>query len=82
MTLAITGAPSDVDLVARFRVRRGTFRIPREFEPDSYEWARAYAQGMPEPQPGEHVTVTRRRDGDADLYTWRAVRTIVQPAQP
>lgn len=57
--------------VIRFRVRRGTFRIPRDLKVDDPdEWARRFAIGMPD-EPG--ATASSTRDGEVDVFTWRIV---------
>jgi hypothetical protein len=62
---------SDELEVIRFRIRRGTFRIPRDLRVDDPdEWARRFASSVPDEK---NVTISSTRDGDVDVFTWRVV---------
>lgn len=60
-----------------FRVRRGSFRIPkglRDRDPDEY--ARLFASRMPPSDMGGTLVITTRPDGHNELVTWRVIRVV------
>lgn len=68
--------PLEHDEVATFLVDRGDFAMPLELfdEGNELELARAYASNLP--QRLGRLDISRRRQGEAMLVTWRRIRVI------
>lgn len=74
--------PLDVELVARFEVRRGSFLVPAELFEDGaeYELAVYFGQRLPSADDGVPLTTTRQRTKAGVVIHWRKVRVLISPA--